>query len=532
MRFSKFSKFYASGTTASVANQPLLTKEKNTRKDSNVFPVGMSQEGVYIENYNRNGVQFKTDEAAFRAVGATTQIKKLKLTKNLAIVLYSYASEGYVKAEIVSDAGAVTFGTAVKFNDAAISSCDMERISDVKFAISYIDDGGNDYLCGMVFTVTAAGAITKGTEKELNAAACSKNGTGICSPRDGVLAFCFALASDGHIDVIACTYSVTTFDAPGSSVEFDSTANSTGMCIESYATGKIVIGYADGGTNGTYRLGTVEINALVETAGAAATFETTGAATSIKVMSPILNTVMFGWIDSTFAHALCATIDGVTVTKGTEKALTAAASLTFDFDMLDDTHFIGAYENDAVSDLGSVMQFSRVGTAITAGNVDVFTLSACKATAVCGLTDVGFLVGFSDDGDSDIGKVMFGGIEKYLIDVRSTAASIGFGFYMVSLEKNGLGALAAYFVSGTTHGSANTAMSTKAVLPFRKHQNVFVLSRDNGIYVEDDGTELPKLSGVAHDGTNRTIDVRSTTTSEVFKICVLRINNKIRSLTG
>ena len=523
LTFNRMKKFYVTGTTAAVANQPMLEKRKNHWRNSHVFPYGIIHRGVQLEEKDRQGTQFRTAEAQFRATGATTQIKKLTLSPSMAIVMYAYNNKGYLKAELVDSAGVITFGAEKEFNGAVVSSCDITKISTTSFAISFIDDGGDDYLAARICTVTAAGVITTGAEKLLVSAACSKNGTGICIPRDGVIAVVHALVSDGHIDVIAATFSGVIIEDPGTTKEFDSTASSTLPDITSYADGKIMLAWSTGGGNGVYRLGTVAVNAIVTVGAAAANFET-GTATSIKIQTPIENVVLISWIDSTFAHALVATIDGVTVTAGSALELTAAAALTLDVDSLDSENFVAVYENDATSDLGTVHLFSRSGTVLTTGKIDVFTLSACKNTAVCALTDVRVLVGFGDDGDTNTGKVMLGQIEDHLIDVRSTSASISFGFWMLSLEDSGLGKLAAYPISGTTNSSANTAMSTKPTLPFRKHTNVFVLFKDKGMYVEDDGTVLPKISGVS-----TTIDVRSTSTSEVFAAYVLRINGSVRN---
>lgn len=526
--FNKMKKFYISGTTSSVADEPLLEKPKNRWNSSHVFPWGFVQESVYLEEVDRKGSQFKTDEADFETNGTTTNITYLRISPTRVVAAYSYNSKGYAKVILIASDGTITYGTRKEIAGGIISSISLVKISNTGFAMAFIDEGSSDYLAVRVCTFNASGTITAGTKKTLVSAALGKNGTGVCMPKTGVLAFAHVLASDGHLDVICATFDGTTVDNPGAVVEFDSTASSTLAAICTYADGLIAVAYADGGTNGTYILGKVYSNALVEVDGSSATFETTGAATAIKIISPTDDVLMFSWIDANKAHALAATISSSTVSPGSELELTSVTTLTLDVDWLDDSNFVAAFEDDANTDRGTVLLFSRNGTLLTTGKVDRFTLTPCKITAVAALGNLRFLVGFADDGDGGKGKIMLGEIETHLIDVRSRAASIGYGGYLVSLENAGLGKLAAYRVTGTSDSSANQPMGTKTTLPFRKHQNIMMLFMDEGMYVEDDGTNLPKLSGVAHTDATRTIDIRSQVTSEAFVAYVIKINNKIR----
>ena len=72
-------------------------------------------------------------------------------------------------------------------------------------------------------------------------------------------------------------------------------------------------------------------------------------------------------------------------------------------------------------------------------------------------------------------------------------------------------------VSGTTHGSADTVLATLTVNPYNR-ADVWALPLSGaGVYIEDDGSSTHAPSGILA----ATIDVRSTNTSEPFKILVI-----------
>ena len=77
-------------------------------------------------------------------------------------------------------------------------------------------------------------------------------------------------------------------------------------------------------------------------------------------------------------------------------------------------------------------------------------------------------------------------------------------------------------IVGVTDGdAANTALSTLAPNPHLGNRNVVVLVEGEGCYVEDDGTDRPRQSGVSADGT--TIDIRSSVTSAAFVAIVIAL---------
>jgi hypothetical protein len=79
----------------------------------------------------------------------------------------------------------------------------------------------------------------------------------------------------------------------------------------------------------------------------------------------------------------------------------------------------------------------------------------------------------------------------------------------------------AIIVGVTDSGGANLALGTLAPNPHLGNRNVVVLVEGEGCYVEDDGTDRPRQSGVSSDGT--TIDIRSSVTSAAFVALVIAL---------
>ncbi|KKL18573.1 hypothetical protein LCGC14_2474170, partial [marine sediment metagenome] len=446
---------------------------------------------------------FAVAESTLNA-GSTTVIKTIRLSKTLSVILYTVSNKLYVIAVSFTGNGSPTAGAVVTINNAATTSIDGIRLTNTSFAVSYCDEGGDDYLGAVVCTVSTV-TITKGTEKLLVSSALDQNGTGICSPRSGVIAVAHMLAGDDYLDVIAATYSGTTIDAPGSVVEL-AAADSMFPVMCSQFKGQFCLGYrdADDSDKFKYILGAVSSSGVVTKIGSGGTIASTATVTSLRLLGFTDGRVLFSWIDSTFGHVLSGSMDDgdESLTVGSELEITAEATLTFDVCALDADEFVSVYENDDVSDYVMVTTFTRLINVLTKGNQDVAVEGNSRNTTICSLDDNNFVIGFTDAGNSSYLTVQWGKKLDHLIDVRSNVASAVFNGFMLSKNFDGLGRLAAYQITGTTNGSANTVMGTKPTLPFRKHKDVIVLFKDEGMYIEDDGTDAPKKSGIDETDAN------------------------------
>lgn len=86
----------------------------------------------------------------------------------------------------------------------------------------------------------------------------------------------------------------------------------------------------------------------------------------------------------------------------------------------------------------------------------------------------------------------------------------------------------AIVVTGTTSASADTALTTLTVNPFSRSDVWALVLSGAGVYIED-----ANVSGIYQDGVlAATIDVRSTLTSEPFKILVIPCPVRPRTASG
>lgn len=429
------------GDTQSVANDPLLHRVNlpNAR-----MPVlcHVEGEGVYLEDVNNpiEGFDFPTDEAEVEA-GATTEVNIINLTDTRVVAVFKDGADNKLKARagiVTKTSGAVSWGTAVTINGADTDSASVCRLSDTWFAVSYMDDGGDDYLCARIGVVTTSdNSITMKTEKEMNSAAISDLGTSICTPRSGMIAISYVLAGDSKGYVIASTYNTTTgvIANPGTAVEIDSSDAVKYPAITSHDTGDIAVAFQnDSNANDRIEIigGTVAADKTVvmDEAHTAAVNGASGAATSIDITSLGADKVALCWIDNNKPHVAVATISDTTPTVGTELELESGAALTLRIDSnLSDT-IVAVCEDDAHSnDVGNIYMLSVSGTTITKSSTSQFTIASTANTDVCALSPNIAVILFADAGDSNKGKVITGIYKKNLVDVRSSVASASFVLY-------------------------------------------------------------------------------------------------------
>ena len=83
-------------------------------------------------------------------------------------------------------------------------------------------------------------------------------------------------------------------------------------------------------------------------------------------------------------------------------------------------------------------------------------------------------------------------------------------------------------IKGTTHGTADTVLATLTVNPYNRLDVWVIPLSGAGVYIEDDGVHAFRPSGILA----ATIDVRSTNTSEPFKMLVIPCPTRPRTATG
>jgi hypothetical protein len=419
------------GTTCATADSPAvrIPRKPPQFKGMNIETI-CNGEGVYIEGADnqRDGITAALAEQTIDA-GQYTWGAGAFLTKDLYVFCYDDVgdSSNGKCATVYRNGSTWTVGTPVAFNAAATDGIDVKRLSDTTFVVAYGDNGGDDYLCARIGTVTA-GVPAFGTEKALTSAAIdiADGGVAVAEPRPGVLAFAYQLAGDSKGYVLAATYSGTTIATPGTAVEFEA-GETIYISMDKAYLGAVIVAYQDDDNSDylTTNVGTVSAAGVVAFGGSSET-HTTAAATSIEVHYMAEGKVIVSWIDTGDYHVLAATVATTVVTEGAD--YTAAGTvLTASTSPLDDTHFIIAMEDDAhAGDYGTWWRCTVdwSDSSIEADSVaDYFAAASTQTVKVIANNNNEALVVFDDAGDSNATKAVNGIWCDDLIDVRSAAAS-------------------------------------------------------------------------------------------------------------
>lgn len=435
-------------TSSTVANETTPIKpvidDLSYRNVANRRSIeNLNGEGVYLESADpeRDGINFPT---AVTQISETTaqEAKIVWLTDTLYVVAVLIANTSLGVYAVSISGTTPTVGSIAAVNAVDTDSIDLCRLSSSKFAIAYRDEGGDNYLCARIGTVSGT-TITMGTEKELTAAAITEDELSICEPRSGVL---FVAYADGDDDLatIAATYSGTTIATPGSVVEFDAAApNWITACKE--REGYVIVYYADGGDSNKVhaRCASVSAAAAIGNPGTEDTvIDATG--TFLKAVYSEPHKTVLGYIDANADPTIvaCTTTGatGTTITAGTAVVLAAATATDFGFDLIDNTQGIAAWCDDAHgSDVGYAIRFSVASgstTTITADAVvDKFVDASAKGgtyrklDVACG-TNEKCVVIYNYTGD-DEGCVVGQYYENGIIDIRSTTTSAAYTFDLV-----------------------------------------------------------------------------------------------------
>lgn len=529
---------WVNDTTSPVADFPMVQKLENPFPGKTIIPIGFCQEGVYFESLNRTGTQVDSSAEAFDASQVSENVSTY-MHNEVALVAYVDAGDSN-KAKIVSikrnqKSNDLTISDPTVLNSATTNSINLKKITPTKAVFTARDDGGSDRMIARIISVDSDGTITAGDEKEITGFAIDDVGTSACMAitSDQRLVFSYVKNSDTTAYVRTADYTGTTIgNLTATTKVSDNALKYIDLCEAKNVIdndGYIVLVCQDDDTSdhisGTVCQvltdGTINIGTLEDLS------DTDAAATSVKVFNLENNTILISWVDSTYSHLLVADVDtdNMELDEGSELEVTDEATLTPDVAIMDSNTFYVVYENDAQSDYIMATRVTRSDKSLTKGEQDVLHTSAASYISTCAYNNNHFLVNFEDDGNTS-GKTLKVQEKDNLIDIRSTSASVSISGAIFTRDRNCIGFFSNMEISGTTNSSANTAMSTKVTLPYLKSKDIVVFfTSGKGMYIEDDGTDQPFKSGV--DIANRTLDVRSTTTSQSFTGYIMRFAGHI-----
>lgn len=441
--FGNINHTHFSTTTSSTANETVPAKEviPDTYKSAYAREVwALNGEGVYLESADpeRDGVNFPTSVTELHATDPQ-ESRVVMLTDTLGVAAHLAAGDDLEVAAFTINGTTPSAGTMTDVNTDDTDSIALCRISDSVFATAYRDEGGSDYLCVRVGSVSGT-TVTMLDELEITATAITEDELDITyEPTSGCLVVAYA-DGDDDLATIAIPYDSTDetdgLGTPGSVVEFDAAAPSD-ISVCPMQAGYFIAVYVDSGDSNKVhgRVASVSSAGAIGTPGTEKTI-IDAAGTMLRARYAEPNAIVLGYIDASSDPAIVkcttSTATGTTITAGTAVVLAAATATDFSMDLIDNTQGIAVWCDDAHSnDVGYAMRFSVASgstTTITAdATVDKFVDTSCKEgtlkvmDAAC--TKGGKVAVVYEDADSDLGLLVGQYYENAIIDIRSTAAS-------------------------------------------------------------------------------------------------------------
>lgn len=443
------------GTLSTTANETEPSKIVVTPRYKGAYnlDVRLQGEGTYLEGgvELRDGLNFPTAVTELHAT-APQEARVVRLTDDLYVAAHLKTNDDLEVSAISVTGTTPTAGAMTDVNTDDTDSIALCRISDTVFAAAYRDEGGDDYLCVRVGSVSGT-TVTMLDELAITATAITEDELDITyEPTSGCLVVAYA-DSDDDLATIAIPYDSTdTTDGlgtPGSVVEFDAAAPSD-VSICPISAGYFFVAYVDSGDSNKVhgRVASVSAAGAIGTPGTEKTI-INAAGTMLRARYAENNAVVLGYIDASGDPAIvkCTTsgATGTTITAGTAVVLAAATATDFSMSLIDNTQGVAVWCDDAHgNDVGYAIRFSVAAgstTTITADStVDKFVDTSAKAGTLkimdvaCATT--GKCVVIYNDADSDLACLVGQYYENQIVDVRSNAASAVFVARIFPLYKN------------------------------------------------------------------------------------------------
>lgn len=438
---SKLKSRRITGTTSATANEQAAVKETVPEewKGCTVVEAILNGEGCYIEGgtigTGRAGMNTPVASVVVDAAGASTYSRIINLSTNVWVAVYVDAGDtNKGKAAVITKNGTtLSVGTPVLFNNAVTTDIDAKKISATEFAVSYVDDGGDDYLGAKIGTVSGT-TIAFGDERLMVSAAIVKTaGTGIAIARPGVLAVTYQLAGDTKHYIVASLFSGAVIAAAGTPVEVVATA-STIIQAEMIGVGRVVVAYA---VVSTTRVATAVCTVSAAGVCVAGTSEehSTAAATSINITRASENRGILQWIDTGDLHILAFDIgaSGTTLNEGADATLVGTHLYT-SATLFNESAGVIAFQDDAHGGKYGFFQPFTIawatigsgGTIALASVLDVFAQRAPTYVKVAANDRDEVVVLFYDAADSNANAAIYSVKRDDIIDIRSTTASATF----------------------------------------------------------------------------------------------------------
>ena len=363
-------------------------------------------------------------ESVFNAA-STSRVAVSALSATDFVVAYQDAGNSDYGTAIVGtvSGGTLSWGGESVFNAAGTDSIAVSALSATDFVIAYRDVGNSN--CGTAIVGTVSGGpLSWGSESVFNAAGTSEVAVSALSVTDLAVAY----RDEGNSDygtAIAGTVSGGTVSwGPESVFNADSTDF---IAVSALSATDFVVAYQDEGNSdyGTAIAGTVSGGTLGW--GSESVFNAAGTS-EVAVSALSATDLAVAYRDSgnsAYGTAIVGTVSGGTLSWGSESVFNAANTYYVAVSTLSRAELVVAYWDLGGTAFGTATVGTVNGGTLSWGSESVFNATNSSFIAVSALSATDFVVAYRDRGDSSYYGTAIAGAYRRYVGTAKTAASGG-----------------------------------------------------------------------------------------------------------
>ena len=301
----------------------------------------------------------------------------------------------------ISAAGVISYGAEAIFSAGSTVYCRMDLLDSTHCVVMY-QDGTASTGSACVGTISGT-TITFGSEYSFNSVKSRQHGIAALSSTSFVVSY---RDDSGDDDGYTCVGNITSGDV----ITFDAETSLHAADVYYTAVAKIdsthfVAEYRDSPTGyGAVKIGTISGNTT--TYGIECKYSTT---TVGDVQIRMLDSTHFIMVyRDTSGKVIIGTISGTTATFGTEYEFSTNTVAYTYIDLLDSTHFVVTYRDITNSNYGTSIIGTIDGATISFGTEKIFNTYLIHSPAVVAMDSTHFVIAFEDDGSSEYGTGIYG----------------------------------------------------------------------------------------------------------------------------
>lgn len=316
--------------------------------------------------------------------GAVSYVSACKLDNSRVLVVYtSYAVVLNISGEII------TVGTPIKFNTEGSSYCSVAALTDSKALVVYQDSSSG--AAAIVLTIDGTD-ITAGTEKVVSSSANGAIAVVALSDSKALVAYSWGTSNAALGKAVVLTISGTTITVPSSHTQFSS--DKTYQIVATALTdNKVLVSFKTTACKAVI----LTISGTTITVGTAVSVGSMGSSYQRSIVTLNENKALVTYVDSSgYGKAHVLTISETTITVGTGATFNSASTYYISAVVLNESKVLVTYRNNGNSYYGTAIILTIDGTTITAGTEKVFDYNTVTYTSLVAFSENSALVAYNN----------------------------------------------------------------------------------------------------------------------------------------